>query len=398
MKIKQHLHQYVSHDSAPEIRLQAAQLKVSFSTEDEITVLCVLSRDPVRRIAMEAKKSLDEMPEPLLLAALETNLDHEVLKMLSIMVQREKCLVKILHNKNTDDNTKVKIAATGSKEVLKELLTLEDLKGKMPIAYGAMEKNPLYRETLKELAAEKSQAPEAAPQDILGTPPSQQQQQAQGGFGGGLGGLLDDIKGDQKTSEAKAKSADQGNAAPDAIDFNATAAEASKKVIPVEAPEEYEIGDVEDTTGEESGDGTNEIEDYKPKNTFELIKTLSVGQKIKLALTGGKEARDALIKDSNKLVAGGVIKNPQISDNEIIKVASANGTSEDILRQIARNRQFMANYAIKHAIITNPKTPMEVSMRLMPTLNKKDKEKLAKSRSVPSAVSALAKKLATAKH
>lgn len=396
MKIKQHLHQYVSHDSAPEVRLQAAQLKVSFSTEDEITVLCVLSRDPIRRIAMEAKKSLDEMPEPLLLAALETNLDHEVLKMLSIMVQREKCLVKILQNKNTDDDTKVKIAATGSKEVLKELLTLEDLKGKMPIAYGAMEKNPLYRETLKELAAERSQAPEAAPQDILGTPPSQQQQQAQGGFGG----LLDDIKGDQKTSEAKAKSTGQGpgNAAPDTIDFNAAAMEASKEVIPVEAPEEYEIGDVEDTTGEKSGDGTNEIEDYKPKNTFELIKTLSVGQKIKLALTGGKEARDALIKDSNKLVAGGVIKNPQISDNEIIKVASTNGTSEDILRQIARNRQFMANYTIKHAIISNPKTPMQVSMRLMPTLNKKDKEKLAKSRSVPSAVSALAKKLATAKH
>lgn len=393
MKIKQHLHQYVSHDSAPEIRLQAAQLKISLPTEDEITVLCILSRDPVRRIAMEAKKSLDEMPEPLLLAALSENLDHEVLKMLSIMVQREKPLVKILQNKNTDDDTKVKIAATGSKEVLKELLSLEDLKSKYPIAHGAMAKNPLYRETLKELAEEQSKAPEAKPEDILGTPsPSQQSQQ------GGLGGLLDDIKGDQKTSDAKTKDSGLGGPAPDTINFDADKAEASKEVIPVDAPEEYQIGDVEDTRGENTDGESNEIEDYKPKNTFELIKTLSVGQKIKLALTGGKEARDALIKDSNKLVSGGVIKNPQISDNEIIKVASTNGTSEEILRTIARNRQFMANYTIKHAIISNPKTPMEVSMRLMPTLNKKDKEKLSKSRSVPSAVSALAKKLATSKH
>ncbi len=129
------------------------------------------------------------------------------------------------------------------------------------------------------------------------------------------------------------------------------------------------------------------------KNLVQRIAAMSVSEKIKFGITGDKEARNALIKESNKLITGAVLKNPRITDNEIIQLTATKGTSEDILRTISRSRDWLKNYTIKYNLITNPKTPVAASMNLLRQLHKKDLINISKSKAIPSILAITAKKV-----
>lgn len=132
-------------------------------------------------------------------------------------------------------------------------------------------------------------------------------------------------------------------------------------------------------------------------NLFKIVSKLSVSQKVKLALSGNKSARELLVKESNKLVCGGVLKNPRITDDEILKLATTKGTSEDILRTISNGRKWLEKYSIRLAVTTNPKTPSVVSIKLLTALNDSDVQKISKSKNVPSLLSGAAKRIVDAK-
>jgi len=115
---------------------------------------------------------------------------------------------------------------------------------------------------------------------------------------------------------------------------------------------------------------------------YQLALDLKVSEKIKIALTGDKEWRNIMIKDSNKLVQAGVMKNPRITEGEVMMIAKNKTSSEDLIRQILFNKDWMKNYEIKRALVTHPKTPAPQALRLVPTLNTKDLKDLARSRNV----------------
>lgn len=133
------------------------------------------------------------------------------------------------------------------------------------------------------------------------------------------------------------------------------------------------------------------------QNIYQIVSKLSVSQKVKLALSGNKSARELLVKESNKLVCSGVLKNPRITEDEILKLAVTKGTTEDILRHISKGREWLKNYSIRSALVTNPKTPTAISTKVMETLNDADVLKLSKSKNIPSALSTAARRRMDAK-
>lgn len=122
------------------------------------------------------------------------------------------------------------------------------------------------------------------------------------------------------------------------------------------------------------------------------IMAMNISEKIKLATKGNKEARGILIRDSNKLVAVAVIRSPRITDGEVLSQAQSKTCLEDVLRIIYSNREWLRKYAIKLALVKNPKVPQGVSMRLITTLHEHDVKGLAKDKNVPGSVQMLAKK------
>jgi hypothetical protein len=132
--------------------------------------------------------------------------------------------------------------------------------------------------------------------------------------------------------------------------------------------------------------------DEKTKQSiYQQIQDMIIGQKIKLALKGNKEARSILVKDSNKIVASGVIKNPRVTDGEVLSFCQNRSIQEEILRIICMNPQWVRSYSIQCALANNPKTPLQHAIRFTKMLNIHDLKRLSKNKNASAQLQKLAK-------
>lgn len=146
--------------------------------------------------------------------------------------------------------------------------------------------------------------------------------------------------------------------------------------------------------GAESGDAEEEeINLSKYQQALEM----GVSDKIKMALTGDKEWRNIFLKDPNKLVSSAVMKNPRITDGEVLAVAKNKSSNDELIRLIILNREWVKHYEIKMALIMHPRTPLPKALRYMDILTEKDLKNLAKSRSVSQVIVNNARRMVLAK-
>ncbi len=125
-------------------------------------------------------------------------------------------------------------------------------------------------------------------------------------------------------------------------------------------------------------DGSDSI-----RSLFQKIQTMSVSEKLDLARKASKEARSILIRDSNKLIQLAVVNSPKITESEILAIASNRQVNDDVLKDIAMNKEWLRNYQIRLALVNNPKTPLSIAMAQVTYLNRRDLSLLAKSKGVP---------------
>lgn len=124
----------------------------------------------------------------------------------------------------------------------------------------------------------------------------------------------------------------------------------------------------------------------------QVLASLPIVERMKLAMKGTKGQRSQLIRDSNKLVAAAVLSSPKLTESEVEAFAKMANVSEDTLRTIAMNRTWVKNYGVVAGLTRNPKTPAAISMHMLQRLNERDLKMLAIDRNVPEAVRLAAKK------
>jgi hypothetical protein len=168
--------------------------------------------------------------------------------------------------------------------------------------------------------------------------------------------------------------------------------DAGREPVPDESGAEDEDGSA---IMEESAEVNEESEEFKSK--YKLSMQLGISEKIKMALTGDKEWRSLLIKDSNKLVSGAVIKNPRITEPEVLAIAKSAIQNDEIMRVICHNKEWIKDYQIRKALVLNCKTPPQIALRLLTTLTEKDLAALSKSKNVTSLISGQALRLLLSK-
>lgn len=135
------------------------------------------------------------------------------------------------------------------------------------------------------------------------------------------------------------------------------------------------------------------IPEIRAQSLLQKVQRLSFSEKRLLALRGGKEARSILIKDPNKEVALTVLDNSKITDTEVEIIAKSRSVPEEAIRKITKKREWMKNYAIVLAVVSNPKTPPGNAVRLVSELKTKDLAMLEKNKNVSEAVRATAMRL-----
>ena len=72
-----------------------------------------------------------------------------------------------------------------------------------------------------------------------------------------------------------------------------------------------------------------------PSSLLQRLPSMTVAERIKLALRGNREARMHLLRDPNRLIRRFVLQNPRIGDEEIIAISKNRSADEELLRIIA---------------------------------------------------------------
>lgn len=166
-------------------------------------------------------------------------------------------------------------------------------------------------------------------------------------------------------------------------------------LIPGQASPPCEGEDVDSLPGR--GDDLEVDPEEEHQGKYQLAMAMEVPAKIKTALTGDKEWRTILLKDNNKLVSAAVLKNPRITEGEVLTIAKSQIQNDEIMRLICANKEWLKNYQIRKALVENHKTPLPTALRLLATLSDKDIQFIAKSKNISTVLSTQARKLVMAK-
>ncbi len=129
------------------------------------------------------------------------------------------------------------------------------------------------------------------------------------------------------------------------------------------------------------------------KDVLFRLGSLPVAKRIRVAFRGNREERLFLVRDTNRLVSTAVLKSPKTNEADAEAIANMKSVSEDVLRSIAHRREWMKKYSLMSAIVRNPRSPIDVTLQLIPRLSQRDQKVLASDRNVPEAVRVTAKRL-----
>lgn len=124
----------------------------------------------------------------------------------------------------------------------------------------------------------------------------------------------------------------------------------------------------------------------EPENLYQKLVTMTVPQKIMVALLGSREARMMLIREPNRLIGEAVVKSPKLTEAEAENIASMRHLDSEVIRLLASRREFMRNRTFVYRLATNPKTPLAIALTYIARLNPMQLREVSQSRDVPAAV------------
>jgi hypothetical protein len=170
---------------------------------------------------------------------------------------------------------------------------------------------------------------------------------------------------------------------------------------------ETQLADGEDVVRIDEASG-EEVVDDKFQGLFGAWSSMRVSAKIRLVQSGAEALKRSgevhekaqydqaairllAVRDNNPLVAMAGIKAPGMQENEVVRISAMRNVSEDVLREVAKDKEWTRSYQIKLNLVGNPRTPFAFSSRLIAFLRDNDLKRLAGSRDVPGAVQAAVK-------
>jgi hypothetical protein len=190
---------------------------------------------------------------------------------------------------------------------------------------------------------------------------------------------------DRATRAADAQPGDEAVVGQDGQEIPPEVREAAR-LLQVDIGELFAASEILD--GEEFA----ESEDPAIRTAYHRILTLNTAQKAVLAMRGGREERQILVRDTNRLVALGVLRNPRLTEEDVEGYARMRAVAGDVLREIGQNREWTKGYPVVNALVNNPKTPQGVAMNIVARLQNQDLRRLVANHDVPELIRRMAKR------
>ena len=318
---------------------------------DVVTVIVILGQSDVAEVAQTARATLKNLPRPILDGVFGNQLPAPVLSALTEnYYEKPEVVEKLLRQSNISAGSLEFLAERATERIGELIATNEQLMLANPVVIEKLYMNKQVRmstaDRLIELAVRN--------QIELGIPAFKEAAAAI------RNELIAEPTPDLTFDDILFKGVDS------------VAAEISPAVI-------------EEDTHEVDDEGLEYLkEQFVP--LYQQIAQMTVTQKIRRAMLGTAAERLLLIRDANRLVSTAVAKSPLLRENEAVLISASRAMSDNVLREIAMNREFTRNYQVKYNLVVNPRTPFSFVARLIPHLREADLKGLVKSKNVTSTV------------
>ncbi len=357
------------------LKMMAARGLAPLKPAEQVTALYQIWLEPDPALKTAASKSATELADRVLTTALSEALDPRVLHFLTErLVGRHALYEALILNRALADESVVTLAENATERELEIIGVNEERILRCPAILTAMYMNKATRQSTIDRLVELCARNHVRPEGIAAFDEAVAAVAEQGppGFDG------QDFEIDRQMADAQAEAeAEQARADREA--------QAKGKAAAVLIDEE--LGGGVDPDAE---DAPEKLPEKKKKIRIE---DLPMTAKIRLATTGNTFHRAILIRDTKKQVALAAVKSPAVTELEIAAWASNRALSEDVLRYIASSRTYTKDYAVKKALCMNPKVPVALTMGLVMHLQTPDLQKISKSKNVPQALQATARRI-----
>ncbi len=383
-----------------ERRLLLARAVIPLGPAELVAALACLLDDRSDTVSAAARKTLSELPSGVLAAGIaETTepgvldrLARELLSPAGAKTARDDAISRILANPAAADQTFAFVASRGSGPLLDQVAGAQVRLARFPKIIEAIYYNPEARMGLVSAVLEFAVRAEI---DLSHIPGYQE--------------IIESIFGPRKARPPEAPAPEETRIAEAGAGVPVHEVEAGGGLdqaladalaAGVEAPGLEEALDDENfalllqaASWEEGPEDEEDGRDEDRRAAWAKVSRLSIPQKVRMALMGNTFVRSILIRDSRRVVYLAVLKSPSTSEKEIIAFAKDRALNEEIIRTIASNREWTKLYAVRHALVQNPKCPPVVALNFLKTLTAKDIRHLSTSHDVPGYVARQAKQI-----
>ncbi len=358
-RFTERINSYVSPSVSREKRLEAAKGRITVLPKELALILYVLLGDSDEEISKQSEETMKSLPADTILSIVSDEMTPpELLDHFARTSSDVNQIKAIIFNNSTSDSTVEHIARTVHNQELLELIT--DNKELMSQSEGIVEalcSNPsLKRSTMEELISylgqyliDEEEIPDFLKEELAQRPRDDEEDSVL-------------ARGEQL------------------IDFGSNITSDSQDA----SMEKVELSD--DLIRETD----EEVTEKKINTLLNKINEMNFSERFKLAILGNREARSLLIRDHNKIISCSVLKNPRLTESEVLLFAQSKVVDEDVLRTIGETRKWVKQYQIKYCLVSNPKTPSHISLNFLRYIRDRDLRNIMNDKNIPGVVTTAA--------
>lgn len=124
-----------------------------------------------------------------------------------------------------------------------------------------------------------------------------------------------------------------------------------------------------------------------PRALVPGTRPLTLGERKSLARSWKRDVLERLIADPHVDVVDLLLRNPRLTEDDVLRIATARRASAGVLELILHNRRWNCRRRVRRALLRNPKLPEADGLRLIGLLNRAELRELASDHRLAASVS-----------
>ena len=122
------------------------------------------------------------------------------------------------------------------------------------------------------------------------------------------------------------------------------------------------------------------------RHLVDRIPGLGAGEKVAIARRAGPLLVSQLRHDHEPRVVGALLENPRLTEGSLMPLVSSETAKPEVLALVARHPKWGTRYSIRVSLARNRRTPVQVTLSLLPLLKKQDLKGIEQDRRMSMAV------------